>query len=169
MGLLIALDPGKVTGVAMLRPPSRDAASWEWSWQDAVCFVEECLSKSRAAFVKEGYLYPDVELVYESFTPRPGAYTWQPEALHCIGAVEYLAHKTGMKVTRQSPAQAKSFSTNTKLKMIGWYSPTSGGHANDALRHLLLYATKQGLVKAEDLLEARHEHQASDAVPARRG
>jgi hypothetical protein len=155
MGLVIALDPGKVTGVASLRTATRDVVSWEGTWQEAVGFVEEALATSKAAFVKDGCLYPDVEAVYETFTPRPGAYTWQPEALHCIGAVEYLAHKTGMKVAKQSPAQGKTFATNAKLKKVGWYHATPGGHANDALRHLLRYTVKRGLVEAEELLESK--------------
>ena len=152
MGLLIALDPGKVTGIATLRTPTQDVVSFEDTWQGAVEFVEEALTKSRAAFVKDGTYYPDVGVVYESFTPRPGAYTWQPEALYCIGAIEYLAWKTGMTAAKQSPAQAKSFATNLQLKRMGWYHATKGGHANDALRHLLRYSVKQGLVKPEELL-----------------
>jgi hypothetical protein len=59
-----------------------------------------------------------------------------------------------MTAAKQSPAQGKTFATNAKLKKVGWYHQTPGGHANDALRHLLLYATKQGLVKAEELLDS---------------
>jgi hypothetical protein len=43
------------------------------------------------------------------------------------------------------PAEAKSFSTDAKLRAMGWYTPTRGGHVNDAKRHLLLYLVKAGL------------------------
>jgi hypothetical protein len=41
-------------------------------------------------------------------------------------------------------AQSKSFSTNDKLKHMGWYLPTKDGHANDAARVLLLGLASAG-------------------------
>ena len=88
----------------------------------------------------------------ESFIPRPGVRTWQPDALEVIGALRYVCYRRGASFELQSPADAKRFSTNEKLKKLGWYHPTPGGHANDGLRHLLLALVRLRLVAAETLL-----------------
>ncbi len=44
-----------------------------------------------------------------------------------------------MPLTLQTPATGKGFGTDAKLKHLGWYNPTQGGHSNDAARHLLTY------------------------------
>jgi len=56
-----------------------------------------------------------------------------------IGAMRLIADHGGVQFVRQTPAQAKSFATDDKLRKLGWFSPTPGGHANDATRHLLVY------------------------------
>ena len=62
-----------------------------------------------------------------------------------IGGLRYLAvvgdeYVGPLRFVRQTPAQAKSFGTDDKLRRLGWYTPTPGGHANDAARHLLAFA-----------------------------
>lgn len=74
-------------------------------------------------------------LVVENFIPRPGV-TWQPDALHIAGYARGRAPQIGWRFQTQ-PTSIKKFATNDKLKRLGWYTPTKGGHVNDALRHLL--------------------------------
>src|SRR6185295_16508861 len=113
--------------------------SWEGDPYEAVRYVE-------TASVNQ------INVAYETFTPRPGVYTWQPDALYTIGAIRYLGKKYGFETVGQSPADAKRFSTNDKLKTLGWRSPSTGGHADDAARHLLLRAVKLGALDLEVLL-----------------
>ncbi len=136
---IIAVDPGIATGIAEYVNGSVNA--WEDPWMTAVDYTED--------------MHPDV-IVVENFIPRVGvALTWQPDALYCIGALKYLSQKQSSEFVLQPPAHAKQFSTNDKLKRIGWYTPTIGGHANDAVRHLLLYAVRHQLVETEGLLARR--------------
>jgi hypothetical protein len=96
---------------------------------------------------------PEIDLLaYETFTPRPGVYTWQPDALYTIGAILYLSNRYGFATYGQSPADAKRFATTDKLEKMGWRNPTKGGHADDAARHLLLRAIRGGVLNADALV-----------------
>ncbi len=74
--------------------------------------------------------------VVENFVPRGGALTTQPDALHIIGFIKGMAHIHGWGFILQSPAEAKSWATNEKLKRAGWWV-VGQDHARDALRHLM--------------------------------
>lgn len=133
---IVAVDPGNVTGIALYEDGAVEA--WEVTSTEAPDEVAAIDS--------------DV-IVCESFTPRPGAKSWQPEALYTIGALRYIAQVERAEFVLQTPANAKAFSTNEKLKALGWYTPTKGGHANDALRHLLLYCASNDLVPPEAYID----------------
>lgn len=130
----LAIDPGLTTGMAEQTDTLKLPLTWELPVNDAMDLVEELLDGPRYC------------VVMESFTPRPGVRTWQPDALEAIGVARFLARKNGCLFELQSPADAKRFSTDEKLKKLGWHTPTEGGHANDALRHLLL-----GRVRHQDI------------------
>ena len=54
----------------------------------------------------------------------------QADAHWAIGINTTLAfwcQKHGVPLTQQTPATAKSFATDAKLRRIGWYKPTKGG------------------------------------------
>jgi len=70
----------------------------------------------------------------------------QEDARYIIGAVEWWATRLSPRVTyhEQRPGEAKSFSTNDKLRKLGWYKGGEG-HGDDAARHLLVYLAKQRL------------------------
>lgn len=135
---ILAADPGNMSGLAFGefwagRDPVVEV--WELEQQATLEKADQMLSGRGVSFV-----------VCESFVPRPGVRTWQPAALEIIGALRWLCwqHKTQFAI--QSPADAKRFATDDKLKTIGWWTPTKGGHANDAYRHLLLAAVRGGAV-----------------------
>ncbi len=96
-------------------------------------------------------------IVCESFIPRPGARSMQYDALWLGGYLQGWAFLNTVPFKFQSPAQAKSFSTNAKLKVAGLY-PVGQGHAQDAARHLLVHlvaADPQGRI-ARRLAEGLH-------------
>lgn len=137
---ILAVDPGKTTGLA-IRSGDDKPATWQLPVEDAVDMCEEYLT-----------LQPRTLVVCESFIPRPGAKTWQPDAVETIGVLRTLCRWHGHVFELQSPADAKRFSTDAKLKKVGWYKSTRGGHVNDALRHMLLGAVRHNIIAAEDLL-----------------
>ena len=63
-------------------------------------------------------------------------------SLESIGALRWMANKHRVEFVLQTPADAKRFADDRKLKAAGWYFPTPGGHANDAARHLMLYLAR---------------------------
>jgi hypothetical protein len=60
-----------------------------------------------------------------------------------IGWVEGWAYWNGYPFSLQTPGQAKSFGTDSKLRAVGWEATTKGGHARDAARHLLTYLVRR--------------------------
>jgi len=123
----LAVDPGATTGVALWLSPGPQPATYQLAVNDAVDLCENLLNNQ-----------PTTLVVCESFIPRPGAKSWQPDAIETLGVLRHVARWHGHKFELQSPADAKRFSTDTKLRNLGWYRTTTGGHINDALRHLLL-------------------------------
>jgi len=171
---IIAVDPGNVSGVAYMEadlpcgkdprcggdneclfhgdgPYAGKVLMWR-AWEDRpfeiIGAVETWISSADTLMGTDDKL-----VVCESFIPRPGAHSWQPDALYTIGALKYLCERENVEFALQSPANAKKFSTDAKLKRIGWYIRTPDGHTNDALRHLLLAAVKIGVVAPEQLIE----------------
>lgn len=133
----IAVDPGGTAGVALSingRPP----LTWELEPMEALELVESMLSRSAT-------------VVCESFVPRPGVRTWQPDAIEMIGALRYMCRRHDVPFRLQSPASAKAFGTNDKLKRVGWRP--LGDHARDAMRHLLLALTADGVIDPSELME----------------
>lgn len=122
---LIVLDPGGTTGLAeyLVHTPA------------STRFMEVPDRFDLYRFIR----YSDLSaVVCESFVPRGGPLTNQPEALKIIGWVEGECHLRGVPFILQTPGQAKSFATAAKLKACGFW-PKGLGHAQDAGRHLLTF------------------------------
>ena len=60
-------------------------------------------------------------------------------SLELIGVTRWLCMYYGKELVFQSPAEAKGFASNKRLKAVDLYFPSAGGHQNDAVRHLLTY------------------------------
>jgi hypothetical protein len=143
---IVAVDPGKTCGLAFLYPGHPESfGSREFDRWGAVRVVDG------VAEIFPMSARPDL-VVCESFVPRPGVRTWQPEALETIGALRYVCDRAGVPFETQSPADAKRFSNNRKLELLGWRKPTPGGHADDAARHLLLAAVRHGVIDPAQFL-----------------
>ena len=135
--LILAVDPGNVTGVAL----------WDLNDLRATPVAAEIVGapdvyRAINLLLSEVHDRGDsLEVVAESFVigsrTMKATRTW--DVLNILGYLDSLPYLSGEAVTLQKPAQAKSFATDTKLKRISWWKPTEGGHANDALRHLFTY------------------------------
>jgi hypothetical protein len=66
--------------------------------------------------------------------------------LEMIGAVDYVCHGVRVPLYRQLPSDAASFSTNEKLRAVGFETPSKPDHARSAARHLLLRLTRNGAI-----------------------
>lgn len=135
--LVIALDPGKISGVVTYRHDDGqllDAS--EHPFFDVCRYVE---------MTAEG---PSTTLtvVCESFiiTAQTHKNTQAPWSLEVIGAVRYILDKHGQRgLIMQHPSAAKRFATDVKLKQLDWHQ-RGKTHANDAIRHLLLHLISTG-------------------------
>ena len=137
---VIAIDPGKMTGWSEIEYDS-DSFRLKYSAELDMDAVLEHLR----TLDDIDYTTPDV-IIIEDFkittgTGKLGSPDW---SLRLIGAVEYVAAKHGMPVVKQTPANAKAFSTNSKLMAVGMWHVGGAGHANDSLRHAMLYMVKHG-------------------------
>lgn len=133
---ILAVDPGGTTGRAEWHDGQFNSGEEpDWlAWLDSRDFYHDI-------FVIEKY----------TITAKTAKLSQQTEALRITGALEWIAYPC-KRVIMQTPAEAKAFSTDGKLKKIGWYRPGMG-HANDAARHLLLCCVRRGLVDPALFLE----------------
>ncbi len=134
---IIAIDPGDMSGVAEIRKCSLvgagEVAGGSVGVLDFVWNASEDLHNEPIdLIVCEAYI------VTASTIQKSRQYS----PLESIGGLRWMASRWNIPFKLQTPAQAKKFSTNDKLKTLGWYYATPGGHANDALRHLLLAAVE---------------------------
>lgn len=123
---ILSLDPGKTTGVASVHDDAIVTGEFDWR--------QLCVQLQRLVQV--------VDLVVaERFTinQRTVRNTQAPWSLEVIGAVRYVTGLQPFPVPfeLQSPADAKTFATDAKLRERGWWTPGKP-HANDAARHALL-------------------------------
>lgn len=142
MSTVVAVDPGGTTGFALWSPPI-GLSMRELSPADkAVDWLADVASQLQGAhFVVERYI----------ITPATAKMSQQHDALEIIGAIKFLCRKYGHTLTMQTPAEAKAFSTDAKLKNVGWYQPGLP-HARDASRHALLFLAKQGIIDLHTLI-----------------
>lgn len=134
--LLLAVDPGKTTGWAMLEIDTLELLVGEL----------DGLHSARTFFRS---MPPPLELIVEDFTisARTVRTKLDYSALRLIGWLELEAYdQTNFHL--QSPAK-KAFGTDNLLRSIGWHSPSTGGHQNDAVRHLLHFIVTKAPYKTE--------------------
>lgn len=143
----VAIDPGLVTGIAVYHWPKGHFASEQVEGRFD-------LYKRLNMMMESGF---QMEFVAERFTitAQTAQKSPQYDALYIIGHVEAVCYASGIPFALQTPTQAKAFSTDEKLKRLGWYKPTIGGHANDAARHMLRWLVTARLDRGgREILEA---------------
>lgn len=145
--IVLSVDPGKATGVALL--------SWEpESGQDPElnysCEVqpEEFADEIRIGlgFSKHGEpLYVACEsFIINAQTVRNSQ---APYSLEQIGVLKHLCREAGYdpsNIAFQPPVNAKNMFPNPILKKLGFWHKGGEGHALDAIRHGLLRMVKAG-------------------------
>lgn len=142
MATVVAVDPGGTTGIAVWSPIMGLSMREVKGADHAVDWLADMARQLAGAhFVVEKYI----------ITPATAKLSQQHDPLEIIGALKFLTRKYGHKLVLQSPSEAKAFSTNDKLKRVGWYQPGQD-HARDASRHALLYLSKLGIIDLHTLI-----------------
>ncbi len=135
-----SFDPGGTTGWAM----------WDnWSGQTA---AGQSDFDGTVRMVNKTFFRPGDVIVAERFTINAQTVrkSQQTTALEVIGFLRATALLyEGVDFVLQTPADAKRFSTDARLDILGWTRRPKAkwDHANDALRHLLLYLVKNKLME----------------------
>jgi len=136
---ILAVDPGVMTGWAYLDPNDVE-------WKAPVCGQSE-----QAAFTSMVRSYENTweAIVVERYTITQETLrkSRQPASLEIIGFLRAEAQWLDIPFVLQTPADAKRFASDEKLAAAGWLQPKKDDHANDALRHLLLYCVKMRLME----------------------
>lgn len=144
---VIAVDPGKTTGFAVIAY-SGEAPALMVSRELAAYPFAMALNDELRAAREAG---SQVELVCERFVINAQTIknSQAPFSLEQIGIMKYVAYNNGFdpeKIHFQSPSDAKKLFTNDALKKLGFWHSGGGGHALDAMRHGLLRLAKTGWV-----------------------
>lgn len=132
---ILALDPGQTTGWALWEPGSLSPPECgQTDFVETMRLLSDRVSR-----------FENLQIVAEMFIIGAGTVrkSQAPWSLEIIGCARWAALTTGRDLKLQQAASAKRFSSDWRLKALGWYKPGKG-HANDALRHLLLYAVSMG-------------------------
>lgn len=129
---LLAIDPGLMTGVCLidLSDPENPVKVWskEVTVQEFHDNIEKLISHEETHVVIENFL----------ITVETGKLTDAPWSLELIGVVRYLCYLSGKVLDLQTPAQ-KPFADNDKLRAVDFWHVGEAGHANDALRHAMVW------------------------------
>jgi hypothetical protein len=139
---VLAVDPGVLSGVAVVEFTEDGTAH--------ILTAHEVPTTEVYGAIKVAVgTYPDAALVSEAFTitARTARVRAPNDSLEIIGAMKALAHDLGRgweAVTLQRPSDAKHLVSNDMLRDIGAWYRGGEGHANDALRHAVLYAVRNG-------------------------
>lgn len=137
--IIAAVDPGKITGLAVWWDPEvYDATSHgcldtaEVEARHTAPVLRRMLRRDE----RDNYPLP-VAVAVERYV-QTGRKTHQPQAHQVTGAVQALCDELGIKCIHQAPGPAKRIGSTATLKRLGWWTPTPDDHANSALRHVLL-------------------------------
>lgn len=133
--ILVGVDPGKVTGIAV------------W-WDPLVYDNSDKGSDIETAEVElSTFVVPVIRRILDGRRPfaigieryiQNSRKTHQPAAGEVTGAVKSLCEELLVRCVYQSPGPAKRAGSTKILKKLNWWTPTEDGHANAALGNMLL-------------------------------
>jgi hypothetical protein len=127
---LLAIDPGLATGVSYIDLSDPDNPVKLWSVEVT---TEEFYDK-----IEDLVARPETHVVIERYKIGEDA-TDSPWSLELIGIVKLQCYKNKKILDIQKPSDAKEFATNDKLKAVGFWHVGGEGHANDSLRHAMIW------------------------------
>jgi hypothetical protein len=142
---ILAIDPGKVTGMALFSLESASEPVLEWSKELEQDEVAEAVRSVLWAPEKRFQL----DVVCERFiiNLQTAKNSQAPYSLEVIGIIKQCLKDNGRPMDDiffQAPADAMNMFDNKKLKKLEYWHVGGGGHALDAIRHALLRCIKIG-------------------------
>lgn len=140
---ILAVDPGKATGMALISLETGSEPVLEWSGEVQQEEYAKPIRDYLEAFGAE------LDIVCERFTINAQTVknSQAPYSLEQIGILKqclFDVNRQANEISFQSPADAKAMFPNPALKSLGYWHKGGEGHALDAIRHALLRAVKLG-------------------------
>lgn len=149
---ILAVDPGKATGVALFR----------WESDSEPVLVDSCEPQPDEFAIVIRRMFNEIDnysqinetvslvhVVCERFVINAQTVrnSQAPYSLEQIGVLKQCLRDIGIDVESilwQSPADAKAMFPNAAIKKVGYWHKGGEGHALDAIRHGLLCLVKRG-------------------------
>lgn len=133
--MILAVDPGLMVGYAIQYDDGLIKSDQDQKWDFLTWCDPEGWTKWFDVVVAERYI----------ITPRTARLSQQHDALDILGNLRWWCRKMETPLIEYSAAEAKSFSTDDKLRAADmWISGKD--HARDASRHLMLYLVREGIM-----------------------
>lgn len=145
---IIAIDPGKVTGIAIYNTEDQDGPETYEVPGGIVGFTEWFHDRIW------GWGEPD-HILIEDWMVRPNTHklTPEPDAYLIIGGIQMWCINQHMPLTKIGPSEHKSFNgtgKSMKTRRLGWGERSKDNHHEDACSVLLL-----GLVRIDHAAATR--------------
>jgi len=143
---ILAVDPGKASGIALISLNLGDEPkiiiSGEYQMKEYSQPIREALNTAKVGNIA-------IQVVCERFiiNAQTVRNSQAPYSLEQIGVLKQIMLDSGLdpdSIIFQSPADAKAMFDNTKLKKLEYWFVGGEGHALDAIRHGLLRCVKLG-------------------------
>jgi hypothetical protein len=122
----LAVDPGGTTGLAWIVEGIFDSGQLTGGRKAFAQYFAWAVEMNPTLIICEDFIISNA-------TARK---TPQPDAWRILGFLDLWCSIRSTVFECYTPSQAKGFSTDAKLKHLGWYKKGKP-HANDAARHLL--------------------------------
>lgn len=149
---ILAIDPGGTTGIAVGTFDDSGRPPLDFSAHMYEVFGPACMALD--GFLPRFGSGPDL-VVLERFTltqeTAKKSTAGSKTTIEISGVVRYLCWLYDYKLEEQSPADAKNFIDDRKLKILNVWTP-GPDHARDATRHLFLAAVRHKVLDPKFLL-----------------
>lgn len=140
---ICAMDPGLRTGFALWTPDSFTAliTDPEDSWDVLDRWTNTHGGTGQSLLIVERY----------TITPETAKKSRQEWSLELIGVARFLAAQRRITYGLQTPAEAKSYCPDARLRQLGMWSPGKEDHHRDATRHLVRALARRRLIQVPPL------------------
>lgn len=145
--IVLAVDPGKTSGIAVLswdKDSNEDPKVLYSLEAQPETFGDEIFAAFDYGNENEDFYVSCESFIINAQTVRNSQAPW---SLENIGILKYVCQKSGYdpsNIAFQAPVNAKNMFPNPALKKVGTWHKGGEGHANDAIRHGLLRLVKLG-------------------------
>lgn len=142
---VLAVDPGKVTGMALFSRETASEPVLEWSAE----LEQDDVADAIRGILWNPTIRHHLDIVCERFVINAQTVrnSQAPYSLEVIGILKQCMKDNGRQMDDiffQAPSEAMGMFTNEKLKKLEYWHRGGKGHALDAIRHALLKLVKTG-------------------------